>query len=368
MHKTDLYSYHLDCGGKMVNFAGWEMPLHYGSIIAEHQQVRSTGGLFDVSHMGRFAFDGPGAGLFLDQVCTRSIRDMKDGRARYSIICNEHGGCLDDVLVYRKSAHAYLMICNASNRKKLLTHFQDAGDDDPPPIRDLTMHSAMIALQGPDVIQHLSEFVPDVAALPRYSFLEFEYEGRPLVISRTGYTGEDGVEIMIPLEDKTDSGPFLHSLIDRFAGSTLPPAGLGCRNSLRLEAGMALYGHELTEEIDPLAAGLRFAVSLDKEIEGSGGFVGQEALRAVDARGPAQVLVGLVLDKPRGARQGMPLFTDAGAAGNVTSGAISPTLRKSIAMAYVNAGMNTPGTTLLLDMGRQEAQATVVPLPFLSSR
>jgi aminomethyltransferase len=371
LRRTAFHQFHLEHGAKMVDFAGWEMPLHYGSIIEEHRQVRTSGGIFDVSHMGRFTFTGRDARAFLDRVCTRQIHGMKDGQARYSLVCNDRGGCRDDVLVYRNGETDYLMVCNAANREKLLEHFAAVKGAMVFKMEDITTVSAMVAVQGPKVMGLIADHSTEIPALKRYWFTRKNILGLNVMISRTGYTGEDGVEIIFRTDGivaKTAIRTLLKDLVA--VDGVVRPAGLGARDSLRLEAGMALYGHEIDEDVDPLSAGLNFAVKVDKgdDEPAAGHFIGQDVIRGIAAAGPARRLVGLVLDSPRAARQGMPVARDGSPIGAVTSGCISPTLEKSIAMAYVDAAHAAAGGTVDVDLGRQTVRAEVVALPFYKAR
>ncbi|MHC5003192.1 MAG: glycine cleavage system aminomethyltransferase GcvT [Planctomycetota bacterium] len=366
LHRTPFHQFHLDHGAKMVEFAGWEMPLHYGSIIEEHLQVRRSGGIFDVSHMGRFRFTGRDARAFLDRVCTRQIYGMSDGQARYSLVCNEEGGCRDDVLVYRISDHEYLMVCNAANRQKLREHFAAARGELVFEFSDETDSTAMIALQGPKVMELLSTVSSEIPGLKRYRFTTKQLLLTRFMISRTGYTGEDGVEVIFPSRVAAPGIKML--LADRLSGPDAPirPVGLGARDSLRLEAAMALYGHEITERIDPISAGLNFAIKLDKgEAQPEAGrFIGQDALQRIAAEGPRRRLVGLALEGRRAARQHMPISRGSAVIGAVTSGTFSPTLQRSIAMGYVDGEHAEAGTGVEVDLGRATAAAEIVPLPF----
>jgi aminomethyltransferase len=368
--RTPLHQYHVDHGGKMVEFAGWEMPILYRSIIEEHNQVRTSGGLFDVSHMGRLRFTGRDACRFFDHACTRQIVDMQPGQCRYSLVCNEGGGCRDDVLVYRLGESEFIMVCNASNRLKLLGHFEQIKGATGMVFKlaDETMQTAMIALQGPKVIDLISRFSKEIPALKRYRFVEKNLIFASVLISRTGYTGEDGVEVILPAR-------FVGQALKLMLGSLgddaalIRPAGLGARDSLRLEAGMPLYGHELTEEIDPLAAGLNFAVKLDKG-EGNpdaGRFIGQDALQRIAREGVRRPLVGLTLDGKRSARQGMTILRDGAEVGLITSGCVSPTLGRPIAMGYLDAVHAQPGTRVQIDLGKSHVDAEIVKLPFHKS-
>ncbi|HRP63685.1 MAG TPA: glycine cleavage system aminomethyltransferase GcvT [Phycisphaerales bacterium] len=366
---TPFHSFHVEHGAKLVDFAGWEMPLLYKSIIDEHKQVRTSGGLFDVSHMGRVRFTGKDARLFLDHICTRQIHGMTDGAVRYSLVCNEQGGCRDDVLVYRIAEAEYLMVCNASNRAKLLAHFEAVRGDMVFKIKDETESTAMVALQGPKVMDLLAPFSSEIASLKRYRFITKNLLIAKVMISRTGYTGEDGVEVILP---SMFAGQAVKMMLSRMPGdinapdAPVKPAGLGARDSLRLEAGMPLYGHEITEEIDPISAGLNFAVKLDKGDDDPtiGRFIGQDALQRIAAQGPSRKLVGLVLNGKRSARQGMKVKSGDREIGFVTSGCASPTLGKCIAMAYVDAEKSDVGTVVQVDLERSIDDAQLVALPF----
>ncbi len=360
--RTPLHRFHVEHGAKLVEFAGWEMPMLYRSILEEHRQVRQSGGIFDVSHMGRLRFSGKEARRFLDRVCTRQILGMSDEQVRYSLVCNEAGGCRDDVLVYRLSEREYVMVCNAANRAKLLEHFAAHRRGLDLDMRDETVQTAMVAIQGPRVIELFAALASGVADLKRYRFLRKDIMGAALLISRTGYTGEDGVEIILPA---SMVGPALGLLGAHMRGEDAPikPAGLGARDTLRMEAGMPLYGHEITEELDPLSAGLDFAVALDKSGE-AGAFIGQEALQRLRRSGLRRKLVGLVLEGKRTARQGMIVQRGGATIGEVTSACLSPTLEKPIAMAYLAAEHAAPGTRVEVALGSANAPAQVAPLPF----
>lgn len=373
--RTPFHKFHLDHGAKMVEFAGWEMPLHYGSIIDEHKQVRSSGGIFDVSHMGRLRFTGRDACKFLDYICTRQIHGMTPGAVRYSLVCNEQGGCRDDVLVYCRAEADYLMVCNAANRQKILDHIAANKGEHVFKLSDQTEQTAMIAVQGPKVIELMSNFTREVNDLKRYRFVEKNMLIAKVMISRTGYTGEDGVEIILP---KMFAGQGLKMMLSNLPGgldapdAIVKPAGLGARDSLRLEAGMALYGHEITEEIDPISAGIEFAVKLNKGEDdpapGNSRFIGQDALQRIKAEGPKRKIVGLYLEGKRSARQGMIVKQGDTQVGYVTSGCFSPTLERSIATAYIDAAYTEEGTTLNVEVGRSVIDAQVTKLPFYSSR
>lgn len=344
----------------MVPFAGYELPLHYGSLHDEHRAVRTGAGIFDVSHMGRLKFTGRHARRFLERICTRRLSDMQPGLCRYSLVCNEAGGVRDDVIVYRFEEH-WLMVCNASNRGKLLDHFEQHRGDMAVKIEDQTDSTVMIAMQGPKVMELIGQFSREVPSLKRYHFAVKNLLILKLTISRTGYTGEDGVEVILPAGM---TGMALKLFMGK-AGDAIRPCGLGARDTLRTEAGMPLYGHELTEEIDPISAGLGFAVSLDKGQEEDGiRFIGQDALEKIAATGPPRKLVGLKLEGRRSPRPHMAVRSGDATVGEITSGCLSPTLGYPIAMAYVNAAQSSSGTPLVVDLGAETAAAEVVQLPF----
>ncbi len=369
MHRTPFHQFHVEHGAKMVDYAGWEMPIRYTSIIAEHKQVRSSGGLFDVSHMGRIKFGGRHGRKLLERILTRRVSDMDEGQCRYSLICNAHGGVIEDVLVYRYDGH-WLLVVNASNRQKVLAHIEASIGDLKAKVEDLTFKTAMVAMQGPNVMDQIARFSSEVPSLKRYRFCVKNLFVVKLTISRTGYTGEDGVEVILPanMAEKAIKMMYKEPSNDEEAAAVMTPAGLGARDSLRIEAGMPLYGHELAEDIDPLTAGLNFAVDMDKGEDGPTGaderFIGQEALFAVAKAGPGRKLVGLKLDGKRTPRQGMGVLKGDQAIGHLTSGCLSPTLEAPIAMAYVAARSCGEGDSLVVDFGGKQVEAEVVPLPF----
>ncbi|MBC8310088.1 MAG: glycine cleavage system aminomethyltransferase GcvT [Phycisphaerales bacterium] len=359
---SPFHSYHLNKGAKMVDFAGWSLPLHYGSIIEEHTQVRTSGGFFDVSHMGRLRFKGRDACKLLDRLCTRQIYGMSEGQIRYSLICNEAGGCRDDVLVYQEGDSSYMMVCNGANREKIWDHIESNRGDFVCKVKDETESTAMVALQGPKVMELLSNFSSSIPDLKRYRFITKNVFIAKIKISRTGYTGEDGVEVILP---KGLAQKALDMMLTHVEDTnSIKPAGLGARDSLRLEAGMPLYGHELDEETDPLSAGLSFAVKLEKGIGDNEAepFIGQEAIRHIAEHGSGKKLVGVRLDGRRSPRQGMDVCTNGAVIGKITSGCFSPTLNYPIGMAYVASDFD--GEIVDIDFGKQQLPATIVNLPF----
>jgi aminomethyltransferase len=340
----------------MVDFAGWEMPVQYSSIVAEHTAVRTACGLFDIAHMGRLRFTGPDAVKFLDTIVTNDVAGLQVGQIRYALVTNEQGGILDDVLVYRFADH-YLLVVNASNRLKILAWIEQHRARFQVTIEDLTQSHFMLALQGPCALKLIQPLVDlELAALAYYTGAPATIDGKRGYVSRTGYTGEDGCEVIVPSESALR---LWESLFERGASVGRLPAGLGCRDTLRLEAAMPLYGHELNESIDPFTAGLAFGVKLDAKE-----FIGRGALVAAKANPARPRRVGLELAGRRIAREGAAVLSGETAIGHVTSGTFSPTLQRSIAMAYVHADHATIGTELLVDIRGSREPARIVKLPF----
>jgi aminomethyltransferase len=349
----------------MVDYAGWDLPIRYGSVLEEHHQTRTSGGFFDVSHMGRLRFHGKDACRCLDRIGTRQIHGRRDGQCRCSLVCNENGGCRDDVLVYRLGENDYLMVCNAANREKIIAHVEEQRGAFEFTFDDQTLLTAMCAIQGPKVMDLIGTVSKEIPALKRFRFTTKDLMVIKVMISRTGYTGEDGVEVIL---DSKMATPALEMFLKDFGteGSLIAPCGLAARDTLRLEAAMPLYGHELTEEIDPLSAGLGFAVKLDKgdadpEVER---FIGQDALKAIAEKGSARRLCGLLLEGRRSARQNMTVLEDGSEIGVVTSGCLSPTLDRPIAMAYLDTERAEPGRRVEIDLGRTRVEAETCSLPF----
>ena len=356
---TPFCSIHERLGARMVDFAGWRMPLLYQGIIPEHLHTRTAASVFDVSHMGRLRLTGPDAARLIDQVATRQVSDQRVGVIRYGLLCTETGCPLDDILIYR-CPDDWLIVCNASNRARVVEWIKQHSAGLNVRMDDQTQATAMLAVQGPLARGLVDQMMPDagVGKLSRYGFVTGSYLGMNYIISRTGYTGEDGVEVIFPAGAAELVWPYVSSLGD----GVVKPAGLGARDTLRLEAAMPLYGHELDEQHDPLSAGLTFAVNLDKP------FIGRDALARVAAEGPKQKLVGLKLTGPRSARQGYTVLAGKTPVGLVTSAAVSPTLGCPIAMAYVDAVAAVVGTTLSIDLRGPQAEAVVVELPFYKAK
>jgi aminomethyltransferase len=353
---TACHQWHVSHGGRMVDFAGWDMPVQYSSIVAEHHAVRRHAGLFDIAHMGRIRFTGPKAAQCLDRLVTNDILKLGVGQICYALMTNPAGGILDDVLVYR-FADFYLLVVNASNRIKILDWIEQHRPQFDVQVEDLTLSEFMLAVQGPQAQRLLQPLVDvDLSTISYYHAAPATVIGQGALVSRTGYTGEDGFEVILPV---THALPLWTNLIDAGAGEGVLPAGLGCRDTLRLEAAMPLYGHELTEEIDPYTAGLGFAVKLE-----AGDFIGREALLVARANTDRLRRMGLELAGKRIAREGALLLSGDKRVGRVTSGTFSPTLEKSIAMGYIEPALAAVGTEVEVDIRGKREPARVVKLPF----
>jgi aminomethyltransferase len=343
----------------MVDFAGWDMPIQYSTIIDEHQAVRTAAGIFDISHMARLTFEGPDALGLIQRIYTNDAAGIKPGQARYGLVCNDQGGILDDVLVYRFAPY-WMMVVNASNREKIVGWIEQHRAGFQAQVTDRTRDWAMVALQGPRAVA-IADAIWGTPGKLKYYHAELA-SGRPadqpLILSRTGYTGEDGVEVIVPAAE-------ILAVVDKvFAtakqlGINLKPCGLGARDTLRLEAAMPLYGHELGEETDPFQAGLAWAVKMEK-----GDFIGREALAKRRQEGNLPQRVGLELEGKRIAREGAAVLRQGRAVGRITSGTFAPTLGKAVAMAYVESSVTVPGTEVEVDVRGKPAAARVVPLPF----
>lgn len=338
------------------------MPLSYkgpgGGVLKEHEATRTSGGLFDVSHMGRVKINGRHARRLLERVCTRRISDMQPGQCRYSLACNEQGGVHDDIIVYRIDDDDFMIVVNAANREKMLRHFEAVrtSGDLTCKIDDQTTSTAMVALQGPKVMDLVSKVSREIPTLKRYRFAVKNLVVMKLIVSRTGYTGEDGVEVILP---NAAVGMGLKVLLkdagmEQAEGAIIRPCGLAARDTLRMEAGMPLYGHELGEDINALACGVDFAIALEKHtMERGEPFVGQEALlRTRDSGGPARRLVGFALDGKRTARQGMKVLSGGAEVGIVSSACLSPTLGYPIGMAFVDKAVAGDGAAVQIDTGK----------------
>ncbi|VXC01093.1 glycine cleavage system aminomethyltransferase GcvT [Arthrobacter sp. 8AJ] len=372
---TALYDEHKKLGASFTDFGGWQMPLKYSSELAEHHAVRSTAGLFDLSHMGEVWVTGPQAAAFLDYALVGKISSMAVGKAKYSLICNEDGGIIDDLITYRRPAagdgtDVFLVVPNAGNAAVVAAalHERAAGFD--VQVEDASARTSLIAVQGPKAQELLLRLVPAaqhslVTELKYYAAVEVPFlvggAGKELLLARTGYTGEDGFEIFV---DNADAPALWQALVAIADDGELTPAGLASRDSLRLEAGMPLYGNELSLQGDPFAAGLGPVVALSKE----GDFVGKAALAAKKEAGAGTTsgrrLVGLKGKGRRAGRAHYPVLKDGATVGEVTSGQPSPTLGYPIAMAYVDVEYSAPGTALDIDLRGKAEPFEVVDLPF----
>lgn len=354
--RTPLYQWHVDHLARMVPFGGWDMPVQYTGIAAEHRAVRTAAGLFDISHMARLSFGGPDTLALLEKLFTNSVATMKDGQVRYGLLCKEDGGILDDILVYRWP-YGFAAVINASNREKIVAWLEKHRAGLNLQIQDQTLDTAMVAVQGPRAVEMVAGlFAADVTHLKYYYAQPTRYRDKGCVVSRTGYTGEDGFEVMVP-------NALSSTIWDEFVAKGAVPCGLGARDTLRLEAAMPLYGHELTEEIDPIQAGLGWAVKLDKD-----DFIGRAALQAAAVDRAKPLRVGLELEGKRAAREGSPINHNDRRIGTVTSGSFVPWLEKSIAMGYVELTAAQVDTRLAVDLRGTLVPAVVVGLPFYSRK
>ncbi|WP_031073614.1 glycine cleavage system aminomethyltransferase GcvT [Streptomyces sp. NRRL S-118] len=359
---TALDAVHRALGATMTDFAGWDMPLRYGSERDEHNAVRTKAGLFDLSHMGEITVTGPQAAALLDHALVGNIGGVAVGRARYTMICREDGGILDDLIVYRLAGTEYMVVANASNAQVVLDALTERAAGFDAAVRDDRDAYALIAIQGPEspgILKSVTD--ADLDGLKYYAGLPGTVAGVPALIARTGYTGEDGFELFV---EPQHAEKLWQALTEAGRDAGLIPCGLSCRDTLRLEAGMPLYGHELSTSLTPFDAGLGRVVKFEKE----GDFVGREALAAAAERAriaPPRKLVGLVAEGRRVPRAGMQVVADGTVIGEVTSGAPSPTLGRPIAMAYVDAAHAAPGTPGVgVDIRGTHEPYEVVALPF----
>ncbi|WP_328886977.1 glycine cleavage system aminomethyltransferase GcvT [Streptomyces sp. NBC_00316] len=359
---TALDALHRSLGATMTDFAGWDMPLRYASEREEHNAVRTKAGLFDLSHMGEITVTGPQAAEFLNYALVGNIATVAVGRARYTMICAEDGGILDDLIVYRLGGTEYMVVANAGNAQIVLDALTARADGFDTEVRDDRDAYALLAVQGPESPAILASVTDaDLDGLKYYAGLPGTVAGVPALIARTGYTGEDGFELFVAPEHAEQ---LWQALTAAGASHGLVPCGLSCRDTLRLEAGMPLYGHELTTELTPFDAGLGRVVKFEKE----GDFVGRKALEAAAERAetaPPRKLVGLIAKGRRVPRAGFSVVAEGQVIGEVTSGAPSPTLGKPIAIAYVDAAHAAPGAAGVgVDIRGSHEPYEVVSLPF----
>jgi aminomethyltransferase len=352
LKRTPLYECHREAGARLVEFAGWEMPVQYQGVIEEHRAVRTAAGMFDVSHMGEIRVKGPQAEAFLQRLTPNDVSKLAPGRAHYSGLLTGRGTYIDDLLIYRLGAEELLVVVNASNAGRDFEWIASRAVTGAE-VTDESDRWALLAVQGPRAVEILRPLVtPGAADLKYYGFLQGEVAGRPAILSRTGYTGEDGFELYLAPEHAPE-------VWRRLLEAGVQPAGLGARDTLRLEAAMALYGHEIDETTTPFEAGLAWVVKMNK-----GDFLGREALAAQQAEGLRRRLVGFEVQGRGIARQGHEVKADGRTVGAVTSGTWSPTFEKAIGMAYVPSGMDTPGTPLEIDVRGRSLPAVVVEMPF----
>jgi aminomethyltransferase len=355
---TPLVGRHEALGARLVDFAGWRMPIQYTGIMEEHRAVRQRAGLFDLCHMGELFVEGPGAGDALAFAVTTDPRTLAIGRAHYSMICAPDGGILDDLIVYRLADDRFMVVANASNAAVVSDALAERFEGRRAVLDDHSLATALVAIQGPAALGILAPLTDlDLGAIHYYGIAEGAVAGVPALVARTGYTGEDGFEVFV---DAAAGATVWDALAAAGAAAGLVPVGLGARDTLRLEAGMPLYGNELDRATTPFEAGLGRVVKLAKE----GGFVGRDALALAADSGPRRRLVGLVVRGRGIARHSYPVWSGDRASGVVTSGTMSPTLGVPIAMAYVAPGDSAPGTMLDVEIREARAAAEVVPLPF----
>ena len=361
LKKTPLNKAHRELGARMVDFGGWDMPVQYSGVIDEHLAVRSAAGLFDVSHMGEVEVRGKGALAFIQQLTTNDAAKLVDGQVQYSAMCYEDGGVVDDVTLYRFSSEHYMFCVNAANTDKDFAWMQDVlknGDFQDVVLENVSDKVGQIALQGPKAESILAKLTDcNLAEIAYYRFSEGEVDGVECIISRTGYTGEDGFELYCAAE-RTES--LWNSLLAAGRPDGLLPIGLGARDTLRLEKKYALYGHEISSEITPLEAGLGWITKLDKP-----SFVGRAVLADLQRKGVPRRLVGIRMTDPGIPREGYPLFAGDEEIGVVTSGTMSPSLKVGIALGLVKTSHAKIGTVLQVGIRNRKVKAEVVKTPFI---
>jgi aminomethyltransferase len=356
--RTVLFDLHQKLGGRMTVFGGFEMPVSYSGIIDEHLAVRNSAGIFDLSHMGEFEISGPHALATLERAFTNSAARIREGQAQYTIMCAEDGGAIDDLIVYRLGAERYMLCVNASNidvDRQWLLELNDGCAK----FEDVSDATSLIAVQGPAAVAILAMIADfPIADVPRFGVAEGCVAGIMCLAARTGYTGEDGFELFV---DNAGARELFEAIVDAGAPASVKPIGLGARDTLRLEAGLPLYGHELDRNSSPLEAGLGTFVKLGRP------FVGSDALEAQRATGLKKTLVGIQTDDGKiVARQGYRVFRNGVDAGIVTSGTFAPSLQRPIAMAYIAVDARNPavGESVEVEVRGRKTRATIVPRPF----
>jgi aminomethyltransferase len=345
LQKTPLHERHVALGARLVPFAGWEMPVQYEGVIPEHRAVRTDAGVFDVSHMGELEVEGPNARELLQSMLANDLDRIESGGAQYTLLTNEHGGIVDDLIAYELDGFRYLLIVNAANREadfRRLKEHEVRGSD----VRDVSDEYALLAVQGPRAIERLG-----LEHAPAFTFADGEVGGVECLVARTGYTGEEGVELLVPAEDATE-------LWDAVLARGVKPCGLGARDTLRLEVCYPLHGNDIGPDTDPISAGLGWVCALDKE------FAGVVELRRIKEEGPERRLVAFVMSERAVPRQGMPILEG----GEVTSGTHSPMLDRGIGLGYVPAEIASPGTEITIDVRGRERKAKIVRKPIYEKK
>lgn len=348
--KTPLYDAHIKLGARMVDFSGWLMPIQYDGIIAEHHRTRTDVTMFDTCHMGRFRVSGPGSGEAINRLVTAELSTLKDGQCRYGFLLREDGGILDDLIVYRFDAEHWMIVVNAGTLPKDREWIRSrlpAGVT----FEDASTRMAKLDVQGPNAFAKTAGVLGvDPSTLGYFRFRTFDFGGEAIV-SRTGYTGEKGVELYV------DAGRIVE-LWDRFLAAGVKPAGLGARDTLRLEAGLPLYGHELSEEVTPVEAGM------ERYLTKTSPYIGAAAVRQRREQGPAKRLTGFRVEGRQSARAGQTVLVNDRPVGIVTSGSFAPTLQAVVGFAYVETALALPGTRVQVDTGRARLDAVLSPPPF----
>lgn len=355
--RTPLYEMYANHGGKIVEFAGWEMPVQYSNIMEEHHAVRKAAGLFDVSHMGEVLVTGTEAEAFVDYLVTNNVKKLNELQVMYTLMCYPHGGIVDDLLIYKYHSEKYMLVVNASNVDKDFAWIVENGKDFNVEITNLSDQTSQLALQGPhaeEILQKLT--VHDLSTIKFFYFVETEVAGKQVIVSRTGYTGEDGFEIYGKPEDAVD---LWNAMLETGKELGAVPIGLGARDTLRFEAVLPLYGHEISETITPLEAGLKFFVKLDKE-----NFIGKQALVKQMEEGQPRKLVGFEMIDRGVPRADYEVVKEGEVIGHVTTGSYSPTLDKNIGLALVKTQYSEVGTEFEILRGKKTLKAKVIPLPF----
>lgn len=351
--RTPLYDEHVRLGATIVPFAGWDMPVYYSAVIDEHINTRAAAGMFDTSHMGEFLFTGPGVREFLQTLLTNDMAKLEPGKALYSVMTNERGGCVDDLTVYMFSEDKYWLVVNAGTADKDFAWVSARAAGKSFKLRNISAETGMIALQGPRAKDIMAKLASD--PLPeRFRFAEMTVGGIKAVVSRTGYTGEDGVELYL---DAADTVRMWTLLLETGAPLGLKPVGLGARDTLRLEACYSLYGHELTEDISPIEAGIGFAVAKDKT------FPGSDVIQKQRAEGPARKIVAFELTERGVPREGYPVFAGDAPAGSVSSGAFSPSLKKGLGLALLKTEFAKEGQEIAVEIRGKRYAGRVVKRP-----